>query len=315
MKTLTLDTQPSIRSISKFRNPQNPQEETRRTKTMLTQRPSEKTRWFRNAVTAILFVTAISAASSATLQAASPSDSFAPADLETRLSDMMGEADLVMHGTVRYIDYVMSEPSEESPTALPHTFITYRVQEVIKGRLTDDYITLRFIGGLDHSSLRLFVSSEAPMFDVGDEDILFIKGNGSRQVPLVKGRQGRLRVIKQQVYTDGGCEIALNEEGKLSPGKSHRFFEVLATDFEGKPMITGDLDQLQEGPTDAVYLDEFVTKMSGIKAPGGSSEMFKSADPMVPFAGPDLRPVAPPVVSDFEETEELEERTPFDPEY
>jgi hypothetical protein len=251
MKTKTFDTQLSIRSISKFRNPQKPQEETRRTKTMLTQRISRKTRWFRNSVTAILLVTAISAASSTILQAASPSDPFAPADLETRLSDNMGEADLVMHGTVRYIDYVMSEPSEESPTALPHTFVTYRVQDVIKGKVTDDYITLRFIGGLDRATLRFLGMSEAPMFDVGDEDILFIKDNGSRQCPLVKGRQGRLRVIKQQVYTDGGREIALNSESKLSHGKSHRFFEVLTTDIEGKPMTTGDLDQLQEGPTDA----------------------------------------------------------------
>jgi hypothetical protein len=43
--------------------------------------------------------------------------------------------------------------------------------------------------------------------------------------------------------------------------------------------------------------------------------MFKSADPMVAFAGPDLRPMAPQAAEDFEETEEPEERTPFDPEY
>ncbi len=282
---------------------------------MLTQRLSEKTRWFRNTVTGILFATAVSFVSSATLDAASSSDPFAPAGLETQLSDMMGEADLVMHGTVRYIDYLMSEPSEESPTALPHTFVTYRVQDVIKGKVTDDYITLRFIGGLDHESLRFLASSEVPMFDVGDEDILFVKDNGSRQCPLAEGQKGRLRVIKQQVYTDGGREISLTEDGKLSPGKSHKFFEVLTTDIEGKPMVTGDLDDLQEDPTGAVYLDEFLTKISEIEAPNRSFGIFQSADPTKPFAGPDLRPMTPPTVKDFEETEELEERTPFDPEY
>lgn len=107
------------------------------------------------------------------------------------------EADLVFKGKVTDIAYKNSE------AGIPHTFVTYTISEVISGDYSDRTLTLRFEGGIDEKGLAYLVSN-LPTFDVGDEDILFVKGNGEMPCPLAGCTKGRIRIISGVLQDEHG---------------------------------------------------------------------------------------------------------------
>ncbi|MEB4589620.1 hypothetical protein VSS37_01380 [Candidatus Thiothrix sp. Deng01] len=118
------------------------------------------------------------------------------------IAQMTQTADLVFQGKVTSIDYKTSEAGD------PFTFVTYQVDKVISGSYTDPTITLRFNGGFMDATHTLYsMSSEQPTFDVGDEDMLFVKGNGDSGCPLVGCTNGRIRVIQGIYQDDSGHEL------------------------------------------------------------------------------------------------------------
>ena len=70
---------------------------------------------------------------------------------------------------------------------MPYTFVTYKVTKVMQGSAGRS-LTLRFAGGADGRGGFVDVTG-VPTFEVGDDDILFVKGNGSDGCPA-----GRMRV-------------------------------------------------------------------------------------------------------------------------
>ena len=54
--------------------------------------------------------------------------------------------------------------------------------------------------------------ADAPKFDVGDEDILFVENNGSQVVPLVGIMHGRFHVRRDE---SGNEVVTTNEEEPL----------------------------------------------------------------------------------------------------
>jgi len=82
--------------------------------------------------------------------------------------------------------------SEEEPP-IPHTFVTYKVREVLKGEGRERPITLRFMGGPDAAGGYLAVQ-DVPRFEEGDEEALLLKGNGEVLCPLVRRGGGRYRI-------------------------------------------------------------------------------------------------------------------------
>lgn len=109
--------------------------------------------------------------------------------IDTSLVAFSSEADLVFQGTVTDIKYA---PSIEG---IPHTFVTYRVEEVLKGAYSAPTLTLRFIGGvkIEGNVMRRLSVSHAPRFETGHHDLLMVKDNTQVQCPLVQCAQGRFR--------------------------------------------------------------------------------------------------------------------------
>ena len=138
-------------------------------------------------------------------------------------------ADLVFHGTVTDIQYVLSEPIAAEGGRVPHTLVTFAVHDVFQGSADGDSVTLRFIGGLNETTMRYLVRCESPQFDVGDEDILFVRGNGELACPLVGDSQGRIRIISGQAYTDAGRSLYVGSDGELRVGPRYRLADVDAT--------------------------------------------------------------------------------------
>ncbi|NEO23287.1 hypothetical protein [Moorena sp. SIO4A5] len=139
------------------------------------------------------------------------------------LTTSVQEAEFIFRGTVEKIQYRLSS----NQRGLPHTFVTYKVEETLKGRVKPgSLVTLRFIGGHDNKGNFLTVSG-VPFFDVGEMAILFVKGNGKSGCPLVGCAEGRIRVINNQAFSDEGQPILLTSQEQLVYGKHRPLKEVL----------------------------------------------------------------------------------------
>jgi hypothetical protein len=88
------------------------------------------------------------------------------------------------------------------------TYITFRVEERFKGSAEASY-TIRLLGGTVGEETMLV--TDAPKFEVGDRDILFVENNGSQFVPLVGIAHGRFRVDREQAT---GREVMMTNERK-----------------------------------------------------------------------------------------------------
>jgi hypothetical protein len=68
-------------------------------------------------------------------------------------------------------------------------------------------ITLRFLGGDDPDGGTFMNIEELPLFDVGNEDILYVQDNGVAGCPLVGCAEGRIRIVNGELQDERGFEI------------------------------------------------------------------------------------------------------------
>lgn len=140
---------------------------------------------------------------------------------EQSLKAPVENADFIFQGVVTKIEYRVSDNQPQ----LPHSFVTFKVEKLLKGKSNQQSITLRFVGGPDGEGNFLTVSG-VPLFDIGDRDVLFVKGNGKSGCPLVECSAGRLRIINQQVFTADGRAILQKSQAELAYGQPLALEEV-----------------------------------------------------------------------------------------
>lgn len=157
------------------------------------------------------------------------------------LRDLAQSADLVFRGVVLSKTYRESQAGRGLEGGIPHTFVTYRIDEVYAGAAAGRQITLRFEGGLHADGRRFTNNPHYPLFDVQDEDVLFVVGNGQRSCPLVGCAAGRIRLIDGKALSDDGFEYHA-EGGAISRGDFHHASAI--TDHQ----ILGDRGFTREAP-------------------------------------------------------------------
>ena len=207
------------------------------------------------------------------------------------INDQLKDAELVFLGVVKGIDFRLSQPNAGTG-GTPFTFVTYRIQRVLKGQSPGAEITLRFIGGWRDND-RLMVGSEMPLFDVGDRDVLLVRGNGRSICPTVGCSQGRFRVIRERVYGEAGHEVKL-AGGNVARGRYHPNPEVLA--WEAGGLGTPGDQTFSAGEDRSVGLEEFQSfvtqRIAALGGPGvGAPVASLNVDAPFSFT---VRPVAPP---------------------
>lgn len=79
------------------------------------------------------------------------------------------------------------------------TFVTFKVDDTLKGDAGASY-TIRMLGGTVDG--RTMSVTDAPKFQAGDHDLLFVENNGSQFIPLVGIQHGRFRIQKDQSGSD-----------------------------------------------------------------------------------------------------------------
>lgn len=126
-----------------------------------------------------------------------------------------------MYGEVVDIQYRNSEPTKEQPQGLPHTFVTYKVLEVLRGKAPDEMLILRIPGGADGQG-GIYMETSTPTFARNQTDVLFIQGGEVQGCPLVACIEGRFRVHNNQVFNAWGVPVVDAKED-LRVGGRPRF--------------------------------------------------------------------------------------------
>lgn len=122
-------------------------------------------------------------------------------------------AELIFVGAVEAIDYRRSEALGPEQPGMHHTFVTFLVDEIVKGSLasTENKLTLRFAGGYGEGQTFSRVGG-VPLFDLGDRSLLFVRQNGTAICPLVGWERGSFRVVNDNLHSDLGHEMVLTAD-------------------------------------------------------------------------------------------------------
>jgi hypothetical protein len=117
---------------------------------------------------------------------------------------LVDQAEVIFQGEVTG---VKSEWVGEGAQRHIMSYVSFKVEDALKGSPGKSY-TIRMLGGtVDGESMGV---SDAPKFQVGDRDILFVENNGSQFVPLVGIMHGRFHLRTNQT----GQEIVTNNDGE-----------------------------------------------------------------------------------------------------
>ena len=133
---------------------------------------------------------------------------------ESQMNDLMvlsDQSNLVFIGRVTQVNYRMSEANSKEDVALPHTIVTYEINQILRGKAPDRNFTMRFVGGPDGRGRFLDVSG-VPHFQVGEEDLLFVSSNGEDGCPLALCEWGRYRILEGKIYNAKGVPVVSIED-------------------------------------------------------------------------------------------------------
>lgn len=184
--------------------------------------------------------------------AQSPASAHSPNDSAANsMASKIRQSALIAYGQVVDIQYRNSEPTKIQPQGVPHTFVTYQLQEVLRGEVADKFLTLRIPGGADGKG-GVYMDSSAPVFALGQTDFLFVKGGEPKGCPLVDCAEGRFRVFENQVFNGWGVPVVAASR-TLQIGGKPRFdlnvmelprptFQTLAA----RPDVKADLERVMK---------------------------------------------------------------------
>lgn len=138
---------------------------------------------------------------------------------------LVTDAETIFEGTVTALK---SEWTGEGSERHIVTYVTFKVEDPIKGTLGADYTIRMFGGTVDGHTME---ATDTPRFKVGDRDILFVENNGKQFVPLVGIMHGRFRVKQDEVNApesiskDNGAHVSNlaklgSDENGASAGKA-----------------------------------------------------------------------------------------------
>lgn len=96
----------------------------------------------------------------------------------------------------------------------PYTFITFQVEEVMKGAVEDELLTLRFEGGeIGDEYIQVH---GIPTFERYGRYLLFVADNGEAISPVVGWEQGKLELVDHP--SRPGAKVLLDRRGQAVEG-------------------------------------------------------------------------------------------------
>jgi len=116
---------------------------------------------------------------------------------------LVDQAEIIFHGNVTKVNAQWVGEGAERHIV---SYVTFQVKESLKGTPGDVYTIRMFGGTVDGETMEI---ADAPKFQVGDEDIMFVENNGSQVIPLVGIMHGRFHVRRD---SSGRELVTANED-------------------------------------------------------------------------------------------------------
>jgi hypothetical protein len=122
--------------------------------------------------------------------------------------ELVTRAETIFEGTVTAM---RSEWTGEGSNRHIVTYVTFKVEDGMKGAAGSEYTIRMFGGTVDGNTMEV---TDAPRFKVGDRDILFVEHNGTQFIPLVGIMHGRFHVqpdetgATERITKDNGATVA-----------------------------------------------------------------------------------------------------------
>jgi hypothetical protein len=115
------------------------------------------------------------------------------------------------------------------------SYVTFKVEDSLKGDTGTSYSIRMYGGTVGEDSMGI---SDAPVFKVGDRDIVFVENNGSQAIPLVGIMYGRFHVQRDQ----SGQDVVMRNEGEpvKNVASLGREMEAAAPANAAEPNMTAD---------------------------------------------------------------------------
>lgn len=217
---------------------------------------------------------------------------------QPNLSALSSKAPLIFWGDVADISYRNSEPTEEEPNGVPHTFVTYKVRETLRGKVNGGQVTLRFIGGADGRG-GVYTETTTPVFARGQSDILFVKGGALDDCPLVECEDGRFRVAENGVHNAWGVPVVEARKNLVIGGRPNLSllkmelprpsFDALAARPEMRELIAKQFANMPADELRKRYEAEapkFTYVSYGVSSDHGTPEKGAKSPPIRKFGPP-----------------------------
>jgi hypothetical protein len=121
---------------------------------------------------------------------------------------LVEDAEMIFEGTVTGL---RSEWTGQGADRHIVTFVTFKIEDSIKGSVGAEYTIRMFGGTVEGQTMEV---TDAPRFKAGDRDILFVEHNGTQFIPLVGIMHGRFHVQPDEtgksetVAKDNGAAVA-----------------------------------------------------------------------------------------------------------
>jgi hypothetical protein len=122
--------------------------------------------------------------------------------------ELVTNAEMIFEGTVTTM---RSDWAGQGSDRHIVTYVTFKIEDAIKGALGADYTIRMFGGTVDGQTIEV---TDAPRFKTGDRDILFVEHNGTQFIPLVGIMHGRFHVqldengVNEKIAKDNGATVA-----------------------------------------------------------------------------------------------------------
>ena len=134
--------------------------------------------------------------------------------IPTDVATQVDEADLIFIGTV-----IGTEAVPVKDGSFAFTYVTFAVEETLKGAADGPTLTLRVAGGKIASQRVKVEISGGPQFQTGGRHLLFVMGNDRYGIPLAGGPQGKLNLVRHPVTQE---EILTDGAGRVIDGLSEK---------------------------------------------------------------------------------------------
>lgn len=157
-------------------------------------------------------------------------------------SDLIDQAELIFTGVA-----VDRQVATSKDGRYPYTFVTFAVDDVLKGHLEGEELTLRFEGGEIGEELVEVLGM--PEFERNGNYLLFVADNGHAISPVVGWGQGTFELLEHP--SRSGAKVVVDRNGMVVEGVVGGLFLRTRAEREGR-----SVRRSTEAPTGVVVLEE-----------------------------------------------------------